>query len=125
MIKAVGTNTATKTKAVAIIGPTTSLIAFRVASLADSPKPIWRSTFSTTTIASSTTIPIAKTKPNNDKVFKDRPMADITAKVPIKDTGTANKGMIVARQFCKKITTTNTTNNKASNKVTTTALIDC
>ena len=70
-MKAVGINTAHRTSAMAIIGPVTSVIATRVASSGDKPCSILRSTFSTTTMASSTTIPMARTKPNNDKVLID------------------------------------------------------
>ena len=57
-------------------------------------------------------MPIASTKPNNDKLFKEKPMADMAAKVPMSETGTANSGIIEARQLCKKMTTTSTTSTK-------------
>jgi len=75
-----------------------------------------RSTFSTTTMASSTTIPMARIKPNKVIVFKEKPKASMTPKVPIKEIGTATIGMMVARQFCKVRNTTKITKNKASNK---------
>src|SRR6266481_4544053 len=76
-----GTNTAQSTSATAIIGPVTSSIAFRVASRGENPRSIQRSTFSTTTIASSTTMPIASTRPNSEMLFKLKPSAAITPKV--------------------------------------------
>ena len=85
---------------------------------------MFRSTFSTTTIASSTTIPIASTNPNSERLFSEKPIAAMAAKVPINDTGTASNGMIEARQLCKKITTTSTTRSMASTRVWSTALID-
>ena len=108
----------------AIIGPVTSLMATRVASSGDKPFSILRSTFSTTTMASSTTIPIAKTKPNSDRVLIDTPNHCITAKVPISEIGTAINGMIDARQVCKNTITTITTKAIASNKVVITASIE-
>ena len=51
------------------------------------PSSISRSTFSTTTIASSTTRPIASTSPNSVSVLIEKPSALITAKVPISETG--------------------------------------
>src|SRR5207247_10555634 len=82
------------------------------------------STFSSTTTASSTTMPIASTNPNSERVFREKPIAAIAAKVPISDTGTASNGIMEARQLCRKITTTNTTSNIASTSVWNTALID-
>ena len=50
-------------------GPVTSSIAFRAASCGASPCSSHRSTFSTTTMASSTTIPIASTSPNRVRLL--------------------------------------------------------
>src|SRR5262245_15259680 len=124
-MNAVGTNTAHSTNAVAMIGPVTSLIARRAASTGVNPSAIFRSTFSTTTIASSTTIPIASTSPNNDRLLIEKPSASITANVPTNDTGTAANGMTDARQVCRKIITTITTSKIASSSVCATASIEC
>ena len=48
-------------------GPETSSIALTVASFGDMPCSMWCSTASTTTIASSTTSPIARIRPNKRK----------------------------------------------------------
>ena len=85
---------------------------------------MWRSTFSTTTIASSTTMPIASTNPNNVSVLIEYPSTYSTAKVPTTDTGTASNGMIEARQVCRNRITTSTTSKVASSNVVTTALIE-
>ena len=61
-----------------------------------------RSTFSTTTIASSTTMPIASTRPNSESMLSEKPNAAIAANVPISETGIAISGIRLARQFCKK-----------------------
>ena len=50
-----------------------SSMALIVAVRGSSPVAIIRSTFSSTTIASSTTMPIANTNPNNVKLFKEKP----------------------------------------------------
>ena len=123
-MNAVGTNTAHSTRAMAMIGPETSSIAWRVASIGGDPSSMWRSTFSTTTIASSTTMPMASTRPKSDSVFSEKPSSSITAKVPTSETGTATSGMIEARQVCRKTITTTTTSRIASNSVSTTARID-
>ena len=74
-----------------------------VASLAAIPFSIFEATVSTTTIASSTTMPIAKTKPSNDKVLMENPSSGNTANVPISDTGTVSVGIKVDLTFCKNI----------------------
>ena len=53
----------------AMIGRETSCIALTVASCALRPRSMLRSAFSTTTIASSTTMPIASTRPNSVSVL--------------------------------------------------------
>ena len=123
-MNAVGTNTAHNTRAMAMIGPDTSAIARRVASSGVCPRAMCRSTFSTTTIASSTTMPIARTRPNSERVFSEKPSHSSTANVPTSETGTAASGMIDARQVWRKTTTTTTTSRIATNRVSTTALID-
>src|SRR5688500_14477397 len=123
-MNAVGTNTAQSTSEIAITGPVTSSIALRAASRGDSPSAIQRSTFSTTTIASSTTIPIASTSPNSDRLFRENPSTAITANVPISDTGTAIIGISVARQFCRNTSTTMNTSTNASSSVWYTLAID-
>ena len=72
-------------------------------------------------MASSTTMPIASTRPNSDSVLNEMPTAAITANVPISDTGMARIGMIAARQVCRNRITTITTRISASNSVVITA----
>ncbi len=64
---------------------------------------------STTTIASSTTIPIASTSPKSDRVFRLKPNAAIAANVPTMATGTAISGISGERQFWRKTMTTSAT----------------
>ena len=61
-----------------------------------------RSTFSTTTIASSTTIPMARISPSSVSMLSEKPKMSITPNVPISEIGTATIGMIVARQLCSE-----------------------
>ena len=74
-------------------------------------------TASTTTIALSTTIPMAKTREKRVNKLIENPKASINVNVPTSETGTAIIGTKVARQSCKKINTTSATKIKASNKV--------
>ncbi len=97
---ATGRNTAFSTSTIAITGRLTSAIARRVASRAlTCSSRMCRSTFSSTTIASSTTIPIASTMPNRVSELIEKPSRYMPANVPTSDTGTATDGMIVARRL--------------------------
>ena len=79
-------------------GPVISFIAVMAACLGVIPSDMYREVLSTTTIASSTTIPIARTIPKRDSMFKENPSPDMIAKVPTSDTGIATTGTTVARQ---------------------------
>ena len=70
VMNSVGTNTAHSTSTIAISAVDTSSIDSRAASSGDMPFSILRSTFSTTTIASSTTMPMASTSPNSDRLLR-------------------------------------------------------
>ncbi len=116
-MKAVGMNTAARMSAMAMTGPETSSIALSVASLGDMPCSMWCSTASTTTMASSTTRPMASTSPNSDRVLMEKPNSGKSTKVPTSDTGTASSGISVARQPCRKMKTTRMTRTSASIRV--------
>ena len=112
---AIGTNTAASTRPIPISAPVIWSIDFRVASFGGRPSSvITRSTFSTTTIASSTRRPIASTTPNMVSVLIEKPSAAITPKVPSSTTGTAMVGISVARMFCRKRNITRNTSATAS-----------
>ncbi len=120
-----GTNTAASTRAMPIRAPVISFIDFTVAASGGRPSSrITRSTFSTTTMASSTSKPMARTMPNRVRVLIERPAAPRMAKVPSKTTGTAMVGIRVARQFCRKMNMITKTSTMASISVTTTSWID-
>ena len=123
-MKAVGMKTAASTAVMARMGPVTSCIARRAASRGVRPSARCRSTFSTTTMASSTTMPIDSTSPNSDSVLSEKPNSCIAASVPTSDTGTAAIGISDARQFCRNSSTTSTTSTIASASVCSTLLID-
>ena len=80
--------------------------------------------FSSTTMASSTTMPMVTTRPNSEMLFRLKPTAAITAKVPMMETGTSIIGRIMAFQSCRKTSTTRPTRATASNMVFTTSVID-
>ena len=124
-MKAIGTNTERRTNVIATIGAVIWVMAFFVASAGDrfGSSSMTRSTFSTTTIASSTRIPIASTMASNEIVLAEKPTANSTAKVPITLTGTAIAGMRVARRLPRNTKTTITTSTKAINSVISTSWI--
>lgn len=75
--KAIGRNTADSTSAIAISATCNSFIDWIVASRADMPgfSSINRSTFSTTTMASSTRMPIEKISANSETRLSVKPIA--------------------------------------------------
>ena len=119
-----GMNTALSTSVIARIGPVISSIALIVAVRASRPVAISRSMFSSTTMASSTTMPMASTRPNSVRLFRVKPSAAMTAKVPMSETGTSIIGRIMARQSCRKSSTTMATRMTASRSVLKTSLTD-
>ena len=83
-----------------------------------------RSTFSTTTMASSTTMPMASTRPKSESALIEKPKRYMMPNVPMTETGTASSGMIDARQVCRKTMTTMTTSRIAMSSVSMTAWIE-
>src|ERR1700736_878140 len=101
---ATGTNTATNTSDVATTALATSFIATEAALCGSViPSVMCRSTFSITTIASSTTKPVASVMPNNVSVLIENPSSLTKMKVPTSETGMVIAGIKVVRQSCKNI----------------------
>ena len=117
-------NTAHSTSAIAIRAPPTSSMLRIAASRGEWPAAMLRSTFSTTTMASSTTMPIASTSPNSERLLSVNPNRPITKNVPTSEIGMATIGMMAARQVCRNRITTRTTRIMASKMVSTTACTD-
>ena len=110
-MKAVGRKTAARINAIATTGPDTWDIALSVASRGERPSSMWCSTASTTTMASSTTMPIASTSASSEIVLIEKPNTGNSTKVPTSETGTASSGISVARQPCRKMKTTRMTSD--------------
>ena len=92
--------TAMNTRVHEITATDTSLIAWRVASRASLiPPSIFAITASTTTIASSTTVPIANTKANNVRMLRENPASITMMNVPNNDTIMEIDGITVALKF--------------------------
>ncbi len=80
--------------------------------------------FSITTIASSTTSPVARVRPKSVRVLIEKPSSLTRAKVPTSDTGMVIAGMSVVRQSCRKMKITRMTNRIACTSVISTSRID-
>ena len=108
-----------------MMAPVISFIAFSVAFFGPMPSSvIFACTASTTTIALSTTIPMAITRANKVIRLSEKPMVCMKKKVPINETGTAKTGMMVSLPFCKKMNTTKATRRNASSNVLITSLME-
>ena len=84
------------------------------------PPSIFAMTASTTTMASSTTVPMASTRANSVRMLSEKPASETMAKVPNSETIIDIEGMIVALRFCRKKNTTSTTRMMAMTSVSTT-----
>src|SRR5438552_13229635 len=123
--KDTGTNTEMSTREVATTALETSAIAAEVAACG----LVWsasmcRWAFSMTTIASSTTSPVARVIPKRVSEFIEKSKSLMNANVPISETGIVTAGIIVARQSSKKRKITMMTMRIASSSVVTTSLTD-
>ncbi len=111
-------NTDIKVSVTPAMAPPSSSIALIEASLGPIPScSMMRQTFSTTMIASSTTMAIASTSPNSEIRLMVIPNADISANVPISETGMVMVGMRVPRQSCRNRKMVRKTRTPASNSV--------
>ena len=111
-------NTEAITKEIAIMAPLISFMAFSVASTGNSLlRDISTFTASITTMASSTTIPIAITRAKSEIILSVMLNANIAMKLPKRDTGTAIIGITADLQSPKNMNTTMATSMKASNSV--------
>ena len=80
------------------------------------PSSTCRDMFSSTTIASSTTKPVATVSAINDRLSRVYPSRYMAAKVPAMETGTATAGISVARALRRNRKTTPVTRPTATSK---------
>src|SRR5438874_3766239 len=100
--KATGTKTAERIRAMPITGAETSFIAWMVASFGFIPCSMWCITASTTTMASSTTMPMASTKPNIERVLTEKPSIGKKMKGAVGEKGKGGRGVISRRNIWRK-----------------------
>src|SRR5262245_10015470 len=96
---AAGTNTAISTSVIPMIGPSSSRMALTVASCGVRPCSMYFAAPSTTTIASSTTMPIARIMANRVVKLTENPNAAMAAKEPMMVIGMVVDGTEGAGQY--------------------------
>ena len=100
--KASGAYTEASVNVMATIANPISREPTSAACLGGMPASTWRKMFSSMTIASSTTSPMASTIASRVSVLTVKPKAYISAKAPISDTGIVTIGINVARRLRRK-----------------------
>ena len=104
-----GMNTATSDRLIDSTVKPTSRAPCSAACMRSMPASMWRMVFSSTTIASSTTKPVATVSAIRLRLLRLKPRKYITPKVPSSDTTVATAGITVARALRRKRPTTSTT----------------
>ena len=112
-IKESGTKTEISTRVVAMTAKAISREPSRDARSGSSPNSMRRCTFSSTTMASSTTSPIASTSPSSVSTLIEKPITAMAMKDATMETGMATAGMMVARTDRRKRKITPTTSASA------------
>ena len=120
---AIGAYTAASVMVMEMIGPTSSRAPFSAASTGFNPSRRWRSTFSTTTMASSTTSPTESTMASSVSRLMVKPNAWMRKTPPISETGIATTGTSAERKEPRKRKMTITTISSVSSSVSTTSLM--
>ena len=110
-------NTATSDRFIDSRVKPTSRVPLNAAAIGFSPLWMCRAMFSSTTMASSTTSPVAIISAINDRLFSENPSRYMAAKLPISDTGTASAGISAARQRPRNASTTRITRPTAISRV--------
>jgi hypothetical protein len=101
-MKSSGMNTATSDRLMDSTVKPTSRAPSSAALKRSMPASMWRLVFSSTTMASSTTKPVATVSAIRLRLLSEKPSRYITPKVPSSDTTVATAGMMVARALRKK-----------------------
>ncbi|MNO96108.1 hypothetical protein D3C76_877700 [compost metagenome] len=123
-IKPIGAYTAARVRVMAITGPAISRAPASAAATGDLPSSIWRCTFSTTTMASSTTRPMASTIASKVSRFRLKPNSSIRPAAPSIDSGMATTAITTLRSEPRHSQMTSTTISMASTRVRSTSSIE-
>ena len=95
-------NTATSDSVIETIVKPTSREPLSAASIGFSPASMWRTMFSSMTMASSTTKPTASVSASSEMLSIEWPNRYMPAKVPMSEIGSAIAGISVARKLRRK-----------------------
>ena len=117
-MKSSGINTATSDRLIDSTVKPTSRAPSSAALKRSMPASICRVVFSSTTMASSTTKPVATVSAIRLRLFRLKSSRYITPNVPSRDTTVATAGMRVARALRKNALTTSTTSAREISSVT-------
>ena len=112
-----GKNTAISVSVEAITETATSLVPCTAACRGSAPRSMWVVTFSSTTIASSTTMPIEMDNAESEMMFSVLPVANRYMNEAMSETGIVMTIIMVARQRPRNMNTTIMTNSRAYSTV--------
>ena len=116
-ISRIGRNTATSEILIDSTVKPTSCAPRIAAFMRGTPFSICREIFSSTTMASSTTKPVAMVSAISERLSSENPSMYMAANVPMIEIGTATLGISVARQLRRNRNTTITTSATATIRV--------
>ncbi len=120
-ISRIGMNTAIREMLIDRTVKPTSFEPSRAAFIRGMPLSTWRVMFSRTTMASSTTKPVATVRAIRDRLSRLKPIRYIRLSAPNSDTTTATAGISVALPLCRNSSTTTTTSTTAISRVRSTS----
>ncbi len=118
---AIGTNTETRVAVVARTAKNTCRVPSTAAARGLAPRARCRWMFSTTTIASSTIMPVASTRASSVRMLIEKPSSQIAATVPMSAMGIAVAGIRVGRTAPMNAKMTATTTATAMDRVVNTS----
>ncbi len=116
-----GTNTAASVADVVTTAKNTCCVPSTAAARGPMPSLRRRTMFSSTTMASSTTSPVASTSARSVRMLTENPASQIAATVPISATGSVTAGISVARMSVRNSQMIATTSTVAISSVDTTS----
>ena len=118
-------NTAISENVIEIMVKPISRAPFSAAAYGRMPCSMWRTMFSSITMASSTTKPTERVSASSVMLLMEKSSMYMTAKVPHSEIGTASAGMKVADAERRKRKITRMTRPIAISSVSSTSLTDC
>jgi len=124
LIKSTGMKTAASEMVMDTMVKPISFEPSRAACIGVLPISMWRTMFSSMTMASSTTNPTDRVSAMSVRLFTEKSVRYITANVPTMENGSARLGMIVAEMFRRNRKITRMTRHSVSTRVNLTSLTD-